>query len=85
MPSSYRIDPGVTALLPDWHGRQAVFTYYAFAQVLTIGYSEVTPMRAPATTSNPFAALFGVFYTAVVVSVFVGQAQGGKRQSRDDE
>jgi hypothetical protein len=85
VPSSYNIDPGVTALLPDWHGRLAVFTYYAFAQVLTIGYSEVTPIRAPATTLSLFAALFGVFYTAVVVSVFVGLAQDGKRQSRGDE
>jgi len=85
VPSSYSIDSGVTALLPDWHGRVALFTYYAFAQVLTIGYSEVTPIRAPATTLSLFAALFGVFYTAVVVSVFVGLAQSGKRQSRDDE
>jgi hypothetical protein len=78
VPSSYSIDPGVTALLPDWHGRVALFTYYAFAQVLTIGYSDVTPIRAPATTLSLFAALFGVFYTAVVVSVFVGLAQSAK-------
>jgi hypothetical protein len=42
-------------------------------------------LRAPATTLSLFAALFGVFYTAVVVSQFVGLAQGEKRQSRDDE
>jgi hypothetical protein len=78
VPSSYSIDPAVTALLPDWHGRVALFTYYAFAQVLTIGYSDVTPIRAPATTLSLFAALFGVFYTAVVVSVFVGLAQSAK-------
>jgi hypothetical protein len=77
-PSAYSIDPAVTALLPDWHGRVALFTYYAFAQVLTIGYSDVTPVRAPATTLSLFAALFGVFYTAVVVSVFVGLAQSAK-------
>jgi hypothetical protein len=78
VPSAYSIDPGVAALLPDWHGRVALFTYYAFAQVLTIGYSDVTPIRAPATTLSLFAALFGVFYTAVVVSVFVGLAQSAK-------
>jgi hypothetical protein len=77
-PSAYGIDPGVTALLPDWHGRVALFTYYAFAQVLTIGYSDVTPVRAPATTLSLFAALFGVFYTAIVVSVFVGLAQSAR-------
>jgi hypothetical protein len=46
--------------------------------VLTIGYSDVTPIRAPATTLSLFAALFGVFYTAVVVSVFVRLAQSAK-------
>jgi hypothetical protein len=85
VPSSYSIDPGVAALLPDWHGRVALFTYYAFSQVLMLGYSDVTPIRAPATTLSLFAALFGVFYTAVVVSQFVGLAQGGGRPSRDDQ
>jgi hypothetical protein len=78
VPSAYSIDPAVTALLPDWHGRVALFTYYAFTQVLTIGYSDVTPVGAPATTLSLFAALFGVFYTAIVVSVFVGLAQSAK-------
>jgi hypothetical protein len=81
MPSSYSINPELAALLPDWHGRLAIFTYYAFAQVMTIGYSDVTPVRAPATTLSLFAALFGVFYTAVVVSQFVGLAQKSKRES----
>jgi Ion channel len=85
VPSAYSIDPGISALLPDWHGRLALLTYYAFTQVLTIGYSDVTPVRAPATTLSLFAALFGVFYTAVVVSAFVGLALSGKRQSPDDE
>jgi len=42
------------------------------------GYSDVTPVRAPATTLSLFAALFGVFYTAIVVSVFVGLAQSAR-------
>ena len=71
-PSAYSINPELAGLLPDWYGRTALFTYYAFAQVLTIGYSDVTPVHAPATTLSLLAALFGVFYTAVVVSQFVG-------------
>ena len=85
VPSSYSIDPGVAALLPDWHGRVALFTYYAFSQVLMLGYSDVTPVRAPATTLSLFAALFGVFYTAVVVSQFVGLAQSTKGKGQADE
>jgi hypothetical protein len=85
VPSAYSIDPAVAALLPDWHGRVALFTYYAFAQVLTIGYNDVTPLRAPATTLSLFAALFGVFYTAIVVSQFVGLAQSGTHRTKGDD
>jgi hypothetical protein len=81
MPSAYSINPELAMLLPDWHGRLALFTYYAFAQVMTIGYSDVTPVRAPATTLSLFATLFGVFYTAVVVSQFVGLVQKPKRET----
>jgi hypothetical protein len=81
LPSAYSINPELAVLLPDWHGRLALFTYYAFAQVMTIGYSDVTPVRAPATTLSLFSALFGVFYTAVIVSQFVGLAQKPKRET----
>jgi hypothetical protein len=84
VPSAYSINPELAALLPDWHGRGALFTYYAFAQVMTMGYSDVTPVRAPATTLSLFSALFGVFYTAVVVSQFVGLAQNPKREMPTD-
>lgn len=77
-PASYAIDPNVAELVRDWHGRMAVFSYYAFTQLLTIGYAEVTPLRAPATTLSLFAAIFGVFYTAVVVSQLVAVAQSGR-------
>ena len=30
-PSAYSINPELAVLLPDWHGRLALFTYYAFA------------------------------------------------------
>jgi hypothetical protein len=33
----------------------------------SLGYSEVTPVSAPATTPNVLEALFGVFCFAVVV------------------
>jgi hypothetical protein len=79
VPSAYSISLELAGLLPERHGRTALFTYYAFAQVMTMGYSDVTPVRVPATTLSLFAALFGVFYTAVVVSQFVGLAQKTKR------
>lgn len=80
MPTAYSISPEVDALLEDWQGRMALFSYYGFAQMLTIGYADVTPVRAPATTLSLFGALFGLFYTAVVVSQFVGLAQSSIRE-----
>jgi voltage-gated potassium channel len=74
-PSSYAVSPGVTALVDHLQGRVALFSYYGFAQMLTIGYADVTPVRAPATTLSLFGALFGLFYTAVVVSQFLALAQ----------
>ncbi len=77
-PATYDINPDLVPLVADWQGRLALFSYYSLAQMLTLGYSDVTPVRAPATTLSLFAALFGLFYTAVVVSQFVGLAQSGR-------
>ena len=84
VPAAYSINPEISSLLSDWHGRHALFSYYAFAQMLTIGYADVTPARAPATTLSLLGTLFGLFYTAVVVSQFVGLAQRGRRPPDDD-
>ncbi|MFO1311096.1 MAG: ion channel [Burkholderiales bacterium] len=80
-PAAYNVDPAVVEIAANWHGRIALFSYYAYTQLLTIGYADVTPLRAPATTLSLFAAIFGVFYTAVVVSQLVAVAQS-ERQER---
>jgi hypothetical protein len=77
-PTAYDINPEVVALLDDWQGRLALFSYYSLAQMLTVGYADVTPVRAPATTLSLYSTLFGLFYTAVVVSQFVGLARSGR-------
>ena len=78
VPSAYSINPELTMLLGNWHSRLALFSYYSFTQMLTIGYSDITPVRAPATTLSLFSAMFGMFYTAIVVSQFVGLARDRK-------
>jgi hypothetical protein len=85
LPASFSINPEVAALLADWHARLALFSYYSIAQMLTVGYADVTPIRAPATTISLFSTLFGVFYTAIVVSQFVGLAQARKAPGPDRE
>ena len=84
VPSSYNINPEISAVLDDWHGRTAVFTYYTYSQMLTIGYPDVAPVRAPATTLSLLSTLFGLFYTAVVVSQLVGMAQSSRHKSKSD-
>jgi hypothetical protein len=83
-PATFSISPDLSPLVADWHGRLALFLYYSLAQMMTIGYSDVTPLRAPATTLSLFAALFGLFYTAVVVAQFVGLAQSGSSSDRSE-
>ena len=83
-PTTFSINPDLAVLVADWQGRLALFLYYSLAQMMTIGYSDVTPLRAPATTLSLFAAMFGLFYTAVVVAQFVGLAQSGRGSDRNE-
>ena len=78
-PSAYAIDPSIMTALPGWHARTTLFTYYAFSQVTALGYSYVTPVTAPATTLSLFSTLFGMFYMAIVVSLFINMAQSEKK------
>jgi len=79
-PHAYNINTELSSLIGTVHGRISVFTYYSFSQLLTLGDPDVTPVRAPATTLSLFAALFGVFYTAIVVAQFVGLEGGASRR-----
>jgi hypothetical protein len=65
VPASYSIAPEVDLLLGHWHSRLALFSYYSFSQMLTIGYSDITPVRSPATTLSLLSAMFGRFYWTV--------------------
>jgi hypothetical protein len=82
-PASYSINAEIDLMLPHWHSRLALFSYYSLAQMLSIGYSDITPVQAPATTLSLLGSLFGMFYTAIVVSQFVGLAQD-RRRDHDD-
>jgi len=83
-PATYLFDPAVAPLLADWHGRHALFAYYSYTQMLAIGYADLTPLKAPATTLSLLAALFGLFYTAVIVSTLVSMARSTRKGTRGD-
>jgi hypothetical protein len=84
-PAANLFDPKVVTPLADWHGRTALFACYSYSQMLTISYAAVTPLEAPATTLSLLAALFGLFYTAVIVSQLVGMAQSRRKEAQGKE
>ena len=84
-PSTYLLDPKVMLPLADWHGRTALFAYYSYTQMLTVGYAAVMPLKAPATTLSLLSALSGLFYTAVIVSQLVGMAQTQRKETEDEK
>jgi len=84
-PSAYLFDPRAVPSLADWHGRTALFAYYSYSQMLTIGYAVVTPLKAPATTLSLLAALSGLFYTAVIVSQLVAMAQAERKEMEGEK
>ena len=85
VPAAYLLDPKVAPQLGDWHRQTALFAYYSYTQMLTLGYAPVVPLAAPATTLSLLASLFGLFYTAVIVSQLVGMAHSKRKEPRGDQ
>lgn len=80
VPGSFSVAPVIQGELADWHGRRALFTYFSFTAISSLGYADVTPTRAPATTMVLVEVVFGQFYLAVVVAQIVSMrlAQAAK-------
>jgi hypothetical protein len=70
-PGSFSVSADLQGMLADWHRRHALFNYFSFVTLTTVGYGDVTPDRAPATTLALVEAVFGQFYVAVVVAQIV--------------
>lgn len=71
VPGSFSVSAGLEGLLADWHRRHALFNYFSFVTLTTMGYGDVTPVRAPATVFAVLEAVFGQFYVAVIVAQIV--------------
>jgi Ion channel len=72
VPGSFNMSPELRAGLSDEHGREALFYYFSLVTLTTMGYGDVSPVRAPATGLVTLEAVFGQFYIAVVVAQLVG-------------
>jgi hypothetical protein len=79
------------SLIPRWCGlllgtaKTALFVYFSYAQILHHGTRAVMPLKAPVTTLSLIAALFGLFYTAVIVSQLVGMAQTKRKEAQGEK
>jgi hypothetical protein len=85
VPGSFSVDTVIQGDLADWHGRRALFNYFSFTTISSLGYADVTPLKAPATTMVLAEAVLGQFYLAVVVAQIVSMrlAQAVTRHRSD--
>jgi hypothetical protein len=71
VPGSFAVTPALNEIATA-QGRTTLFSYFSVVTMATMGYGDVTPVRAPATVFAMLEAIFGQFYLAVVVAQLVG-------------
>ncbi len=71
-PGSFAIHSAMGNELASPHSRQALFNYFSFVTLTTLGYGDVTPTSHVAATFAWLEATIGQFYIAVVVAQVVG-------------
>ncbi len=71
-PGSFRINPDIAWQLGNWHTLHALFDYYSFTTISSIGYADITTTRPASNTLVWLEVLSGQFYLAVVVASIVG-------------
>jgi len=72
VPNSFSVATAIAGQLSEWHSRRALFDYFSFTTLTSLGYGDITPTRAPAYTLAWLEVMFGGFYMAVIVAQLVG-------------
>ncbi len=85
-PDSFSISPDIRWQLGNWHTLHALFDYYSFTTISSIGYGDITTTRPITNTLLWLEVLCGQFYLAVVVATIVGMkmAQAMSAPPRDE-
>jgi voltage-gated potassium channel len=76
-PASFSVNPAIQWRLAEPHLRRALFDYLSFATLTGLGYADITPVGAPASSLTWMEVLFGQFYMAAVVAQLVGLKLAG--------
>ncbi len=71
-PSYFSISPNIEWQLHNWNTLLALFDYYSFTTISTIGYAAITTIGPPGNTLVWLEVMCGQFYMAVVVATIVG-------------
>ena len=72
VPGSFTIAPDIQWQLANWHTFQALFDYYSFTTISSIGYGNITTTGPLSNTLLWLEVMCGQFYLAVVVATIVG-------------
>jgi voltage-gated potassium channel len=72
VPSYFSISPDIKWQLGNWNTLHALFDYYSFTTISSIGYGDITTTGPATNTLVWLEVMCGQFYLAVVVATIVG-------------
>ncbi|MGH7478685.1 MAG: ion channel, partial [Candidatus Methylomirabilales bacterium] len=64
-PGSFAVQPEIAWQLQERHLRHALFNFFSFATLTSLGYNDITPVTPFANTLTWLEVIFGQFYMAV--------------------
>jgi hypothetical protein len=83
VPNYFSISPEIKWQLSNWNTLHALFDYYSFATITTIGYGDITTTGPATNTLLWLEVMCGQFYLAVVVATIVGIKMSQALATRD--
>jgi voltage-gated potassium channel len=72
VPDYFSISPDIKWQLSNWNTLHALFDYYSFTTISSIGYGDITTTGPATNTLLWLEVMCGQFYLAVVVATIVG-------------
>jgi voltage-gated potassium channel len=83
-PESFNISPAIQWQLHDWSTLHALFDYYSFTTISSIGYAYITTSAPASNTLVWLEVMCGQFYLAVVVATIVGMKMAEALSTRGE-
>jgi hypothetical protein len=71
-PGAFSVSPDIRWQLEDWHLRRALFNYFSFTTMASLGYSYITAAAPISNTLTWIEVMTAQFYLAVVIAQIVG-------------